>query len=77
MFYISDKVNYIFDFLTENYALNDVELTLQDNERIIVKKYNVVGYTIDDDVFRLYETPSLNKVIQVIPINDIVDWKII
>lgn len=45
----------LFDFLSENYGLNDVVLYLNSGEEIIIEKYNVVGFSDGFDGIRIYE----------------------
>ena len=44
----------LFDFLSENYGLNDVVLYLNSGEEIIIEKYNVVGFSDDFDGIKIY-----------------------
>ena len=67
-----DNVLPIFNFLVRQYGLSDTIITLNDESEILVKKYNIIGYTVDNDYINVYESNGeLRKILYTIKIEKI------
>lgn len=62
----------LYKFLSDNYMVNDMEITLTDKTIIKVMKYNICGSTQDNDTLKIYETNgNTNKPLHIIPFEKI------
>lgn len=68
----SDVKESIFNVFKEFYGLNKLNVYFKGNDNpLLIEKFNVIGMTSYNDCFTLYETSSLNKIIQKFDFNDI------
>ena len=62
----------LYQFLSKNYMLNDMEIILKDGTIIKVMKYNICGSTKNNPLLKVYETNgNTNKPIHEIKFKEI------
>ena len=58
----SNKGTSLFDIFSEHYALNEIKICFKNNEEFLLRKYNVIGWNMEDDgAFKVYDDPSIDK----------------
>ena len=50
------KDSELYEYLSRHYMLNDLEVTLNDGEKILIKKHNICGSTNKSETLNIYET---------------------
>lgn len=63
----------LLDVFTEFYALNKLNVYFKNEDKpLCIEKFNVLGYTTEDDFFTVYETSSLQVILTCFKIDNVV-----
>lgn len=69
--YHEDIGESLFDVLKKEYAINKVLVNFKNGDEITVEKFNVIGWDLSSNIFKLYDTSYCDKLLCSFDFNDV------
>ena len=69
---VTDLEDSLFTVFKDTYGIDDVEVFFKDGSSLLIYKYNVLGLSLGEGVFKVYDNPSLDKALCKFYVEDVV-----